>query len=138
MKMLYRVSRLLKDKRGFSGYFEIAVLILVFLMILTLSVSFLNVYAKHNLVNAMAHEIARYVEIKGEINGQTAAEIQRLKDISGFGDATVTFDKSGKLDLEEEFMVTVTVERKFGIGGIQVIPVTIQAVATGRSEVYWK
>lgn len=138
MRTLNKAKRLLKNKDGSSVYIELTVLFLVCMMLLSLSISFLNVYAKHNLVNTMAHELARYVEIKGQIDNSTYAEFNRLKTASGFGNATVNFDRSGKLSLEESFTVTVSVRERFGIGSVQVIPVTVKAVATGRSEVYWK
>jgi hypothetical protein len=115
-----------------------ASLYIVFIMLLALGMSALNVYARHNLVNAMAHEIARYVEIKGIIDAGTHAEFARLKQASGLTSATVSFDRTGRIPLEAPFTVTVTVKEKFGIGGIQVIPVEVKAVSTGRSEVYWK
>ena len=138
MRTLRKVKALLGNKDGAGTYIELTILFLVVMMLLTTSVSFLNVYAKHNLVNVMAHELARYVEIKGAIDGGTYAEFERLKSASGYHNAQVDFDRSGKLSLEEPFTVTVSVPEKFGIGSIQVIPVTVKAVATGRSEVYWK
>lgn len=136
--MKEKIRKLLKDKRGSGTFIEMAVLILVVLMMLALSISFLQIYARHNLINTMAHELARYVEIKGIINSDTYNEFERLKRASGFDSATVSFDQSGRLQLEEPFTVTVTVREKFGIGSIQVIPVDVKAVSTGRSEVYWK
>lgn len=138
MTIRRKAMRLLKEKRGMSAFVELAVLVLVILMLLALSISFLSIYARHNLVNTMAHEIARYVEIKGEIGSDTYAEFDRLKSASGFSTASVSFDATGRLQLEEPFTVTVTVTEKFGIGGFQVIPVTIKAISTGRSEIYWK
>ena len=131
---------LLKRGDGTSAYIELAVLIMVLVMFLAFAISFLSVYAKHNLVNAMAHEIARFVEIKGQINSAVYDEFDRLKLAAGptFSGATLSFDKSGKLDLEESFTVTVTLPQKFGIGGVEIIPVTVKAISTGRSEVYWK
>lgn len=135
---LLKAKKLLKSKAGMSGFIDIAVEILITMILLTVAITYLNVYAKHNLVNTMAHEIARYVEVKGQINSDTYTEFDRLKDASGFTGATVTFDKSGKLALEEAFTVTVSVQQKVGVGGIDVFPVTVKAVSTGRSEVYWK
>ena len=134
-----KILRLLKDNRGSSAYIELAVLILVCMMILALSVSFLGIYSKYNLVNAMAHEIARYVEIKGVINNDTFSEFNRLKSAAGLATAAVSFDRpAGRIQLEDPFTVTVTMTERFGIGGVQVIPVTVRAISTGRSEVFWK
>lgn len=138
MKLRRKICAVLKDRRGASAFADMSVMVIVFMMLLALTISFMNIYAKHNLTNTMAHEMARYIEIKGTIDSDTNAEFARLKQTSGFESATVSFDKSGKLDLEESFTVTVTVQERFGIGGIQVIPVEVKAIATGRSEVYQK
>ena len=140
MAVIYirKILRFLRDKRGSGTFVELAVLILVIMMFLSLSVSFLNIYAKYTIVNAMAHEIARYVEIKGVIDGNTFGEFDRLRSASGLSSATVSFDRSGRIQLEDPFTVTVTMTERFGIGSIRVVPVTVRAVSTGRSEVYWK
>ena len=137
--IIKKAIRLLREKRGMSAFIELAVLILIILMFLALSISFLNIYARNNIVNTMAHEMARYISIRGEIGGGTYAEFERLKVVSGFSTATVSFNRpNGPIPLEEPFTVTVTVVERFGIGTIQVIPVTVRGVSTGRSEVFWK
>lgn len=138
MRMIEKIKRKLKEKSGMSAYISIAVVVIVVVMLLVTNVTFLGIYAKYNQVNAMAHEIARYVEIKGQVNSDTYAEFERLRDAAGFTSAEVSFSRSGKIPLEDAFTVTVVVKSKFGVGGIQVIPVNVTAVASGRSEVYWK
>ncbi len=133
-----KIKQLLKDRSGTATFIEMAVLVIVCMMLLTMSISYLQIYSKHNLVNSMAHEIARFVEIEGEVSPDVYAEFERLKLATGFSNATVDLDKSGRIPLEERFTVTVSVQQKFGIGSIKVIPVTVKAIATGRSEVYWK
>lgn len=138
MKAFEKIKRTLRDKRGFSTFIELSVLCLVVLMMGVMCISYMQIYAKHNLVNSMAHEIARFVEIRGGVDGSTYTEFERLKRAAGYSDAAVSFSQTGRLQLEEPFTVTVTVQQKFGIGGIKVIPVTVKAIATGRSEKYWK
>lgn len=138
MIIIQKIKLKMKDRRGLATYIELAILLLVCMMLLALSVSFFQIYAKHNLVNSMAHELARRVEVTGEVGSSTYAEFERLKLASGYRDATVSFSHSGRIPLEEPFTVVVMVPQKFGIGGIQIIPMTVKAVATGRSEVYWK
>lgn len=137
-KQWQRAAALLKQKRGASAFIEMSVLILVVTMLLALVVSFFGIYAKYNLVNTMAHELARYVEITGEVSSDAYSEFERLKRASGFSNATVDFDKSGRIQLEEPFTVTVTVSERFGIGTLMIFPVNIKAVSTGRSEMFWK
>lgn len=133
-----RITNVLQDKRGSSVFIELAVFLLVCLMLLAVSVSFLQIYAKYNLINSMAHELSRYIQINGEVSSSTYGEFDRLKRTFGYSDANVNIDKTGRIPLEEPFTVVVTVQQNFGIGGFKVIPVTIKAVATGRSEKYWK
>ena len=45
--MKEKIRKLLKDKRGSGTFIEMAVLILVVLMMLALSISFLQIYARH-------------------------------------------------------------------------------------------
>ena len=46
---------------------------------------------------------------------------------------------SGRIQLNEEVTVTLTLRRNIGLfGGFGSFPITLQAQATGKSEVYWK
>jgi hypothetical protein len=51
----------------------------------------------------------------------------------------VTWSKTGKIQLNEEVTVTVTYQINIGLfAGFGSFPISLQAQATGKSEVYWK
>jgi len=52
---------------------------------------------------------------------------------------TVTWSKTGKIQLNEEVTVTVAYQSDIGLfGGFGSFPITLRADAAGKSEVYWK
>lgn len=138
MKLSKKITGKLKETNGESGFIGIAVIIMVVAICLVTITSYLRIYAKYNLVNSIAHEMARYVEIKGQVGPDAYDEFERLKRAAGFDTATITFSRTGRIPLEEPFTVTVTLSERFGVGSIKVLPVNVKAVASGRSEVYWK
>lgn len=61
-----------------------------------------------------------------------------LKEKTGL-DPAITWSKTGKIQLDQEFTVTVSVQKNIGLfGGFGYFPITLRAQATGKSEVYWK
>ena len=51
---------------------------------------------------------------------------------------TVEWSKTGNIQLNEDFTVTVKLEYDIGFGGVGSFPVTLISKATGKSEVYHK
>jgi len=49
------------------------------------------------------------------------------------------WSETGRIQLNEEVMVTVTYQTNIGLfGGFGSFPITLRADAAGKSEVYWK
>lgn len=129
---LQQLSAKLRCKRGASEYIAVLVGILILVTLLALSIEAYEIYMTKKDCEEVATEIARYIEIKGAYDSRAKAEFARLCEVTKL-DADISVTKSGKIQLEEEFTVTVsTTEYLF------TLPVSLQGRATGRSEVYHK
>lgn len=127
----------LKNKRG-EGYIDVAVLVLCSMLVIALAVKVLPVYIAKNQLDTFATELCREAEIAGRVGSETTQRAQVLKEKTGL-DPAVTWSKTGKIQLDEEFTVTVSMQENIGLfGGFGSFPVTLTAQATGKSEVYWK
>jgi hypothetical protein len=131
------VLKLLKSKRG-EGYIDVAVLVLCVMLVIALAVSVLPVFVTKNKLDTYATELCREAEIAGCVGSETTLWALVLTEKTGLS-PSVSWSKTGRLQLNEEFTVTVTVQFDLGIfGGFGSFPVTLKAEASGKSEVYWK
>ncbi|NSW91819.1 MAG: DUF4320 family protein [Firmicutes bacterium] len=127
----------LRDSRG-EGYIDVAVLVLCTMLVVALAVKVLPVYIAKSQLDTFAAELCREAEIAGRVGSETSLREQVLREKTGL-DPVVTWSKTGKIQLNQEFMVTVTLRRDIGLfGGFGSFPITLTAKATGKSEVYWK
>ena len=61
-----------------------------------------------------------------------------LTDSTGL-DPNIRWSKTGRIQLNEEVTVTLTLDMDIGLfGGFGSVPSTLRSEATGKSEVYWK
>jgi hypothetical protein len=131
------VLKKLKNKRG-EGYIDVAVLVLCAMLVIALAVKVFPVYIAKNQLDTFATELCREAEISGRVGSETTQRAQVLKEKTGL-DPAVTWSKTGKIQLDQEFTVTVSVQKNIGLfGGFGSFPITLRAQATGKSEVYWK
>lgn len=129
--------KLIKSKRG-EGYIDAAVLVMCMMLVIALSVSALPVFVTKNKVDTYTTELCREAEIAGRVGSETTLRAQVLTEKTGLA-PNVSWSKSGRLQLNEEFTVTVTAQTDLGIfGGFGSFPITLKAEAIGKSEVYWK
>lgn len=129
--------RALKSKRG-EGYIDVAVLVLCAMLVIALAVQVFPAYIAKQQLDTFASELIREAEITGRIGSETTTQEQLLRERTGL-EPEVTWSKTGKIQLNEEVTVTVTYEMNIGLfAGFGSFPVTLQAQATGKSEVYWK
>ena len=127
----------LRDSRG-EGYIDGAVLVLCTMLVVALAVKVLPVYIAKSQLDTFAAELCREAEIAGRVGSETSLREQVLREKTGL-DPVVTWSKTGKIQLNQEFTVTVTLRRDIGLfGGFGSFPITLTAKATGKSEVYWK
>lgn len=128
--------RKLKCNRG-SGYIDVVVIILSAMMVIALAVSVFPVYIAKSQLDSFAQELCREAEICGRIGSETASRELLLQEKLGLH-PEVEWSKTGNIQLNEEFTVTLTEEYDIGFGGFGSFPVTLTARAAGRSEVYHK
>jgi hypothetical protein len=131
------VIRALKNRRG-EGYIDVAVLVLCAMLVIALAVQVFPAYIAKQQVDTFASELIREAEIAGRVGTETDVQEQLLRERTAL-EPEVTWSKTGKIQLNEEVTVTVTYEMNIGLfAGFGSFPVTLQAQATGKSEVYWK
>lgn len=129
--------KLLKSRCG-EGYIDVAVLVLCVMLVIAVAVSVLPVFVTKNKLDAYASELCREAEIAGRVGSETTLRAQVLTEKTGFT-PNISWSKNGRLQLNEEFTVTVTLQTDIGIfGGFGSFPFTLKAQASGKSEVYWK
>lgn len=129
--------KLIKSRRG-EGYIDVAVLVLCVMLVIALAVSVLPVYVTKNKLDTYAAELCREAEIAGRVGSETTMRAQVLSERMGI-EPDVSWSKSGNIQLNQEFTVTVTLQTDLGLfGGFGSFPVTLQAKASGKSEVYHK
>jgi hypothetical protein len=131
------VLKLIRSKRG-EGYIDVAVLVLCVMLVIALAVSVLPVYVTKNKLDTYAAELCREAEIAGRVGSETTLRAQILSERMGI-EPDISWSKSGNIQLNQEFTVTVTLQTDLGLfGGFGSFPVTLQAKASGKSEVYHK
>lgn len=131
------LKKLLCSKGG-EGYIDVAVLVLCVMMVIAVAVSVLPVFMTKNKLDIYAGELCREAEIAGRVGSETTLRAQVLTEKTGLN-PEIVWSKTGKIQLNEEFTVTAKVEADIGLfGGFGSFPITLQARASGKSEVYWK
>ncbi|MCL6559054.1 MAG: DUF4320 family protein [Firmicutes bacterium] len=129
--------KLLRSRCG-EGYIDVAVLVLCVMLVVAVAVSVLPVFVTKNQLDTYAAELCREAEIAGRVGSETTLRAQVLSEKTGLS-PDISWSKTGRLQLNEEFTVTVTMRVDIGLfGGFGSFPVTLKAQASGKSEVYWK
>ena len=129
--------KILRSKKG-EGYIDVAVLVLCAMLVIALAVRVFPAYIIKQQVDTFATELMREAEIAGRVGTETTNRELLLREKTGIT-PTVTWSKSGRIQLNEEITVTVTFDTNIGLfGGFGSFPVTLRADAAGKSEVYWK
>ena len=121
-----------------EGYIDVCVLVLCAVLVLALAVRVLPVYIAKQRLDTFATELIREAEISGEVGGKTSEKSSELSGQLGI-DPQIVWSKTGRIQLNEEVTVTLTLERDIGLfGSFASSPVQLRAEASGKSEVYWK
>ena len=130
--MLKRLQEIIKSRQA-EGYIDVVVLVLCAVMVLALAIRILPVFVAKQQLDTFATELVREAEVT-ETDRRSAV----LREKTGL-DPNISWSMSGRIQLNEEVTVTLTLRRDIGLfGGFGSFPVTLQAQATGKSEVYWK
>lgn len=135
--MLEKTKCILKSRRA-EGYIDIVILMLCAMLVIALAVRVFPVYIQKQQVDTFAVELIREAEIAGRVGSETSHREQALREKTGL-QPTVSWSKTGKIQLNEEVMVTVTYQTNIGLfSGFGSFPITLRSDAAGKSEVYWK
>jgi hypothetical protein len=130
------MRKLLRSKRG-EGYIDVCIIVLVVIMILALFNAAAPVMTVKMQLDNFADELVREAEISGRIGAETTARARVLSEKTGLS-PKIEWSRNGKIPLNQEFTVTLTVTLDIGFGGFGSFPVTLTSKASGKSEVYWK
>lgn len=131
------LKHILKSKRG-EGYIDVAVLVLCAMLVIALAVRVFPVYIAKQQIDTFAAELIREAEIAGRVGTETSRREQLLREKTGLN-PTVTWSKTGRIQLNEEVTVMVTYQTNIGLfAGFGSFPITLRADAAGKSEIYWK
>lgn len=129
--------KVLKSRSG-KGYIDVVVIVLAVMMLLALVVRVAPVFVAKQQLDTFAAELCRTAEIAGRVGNETTVRVNRLKNETGL-DPVISWSKTGNIQLNEEFTVTLSTTVNIGLfGDFSSFPITLTAKATGVSEVYHK
>ena len=126
----------LTNKRG-SGYIDVVVIVLSAILVIALATSVFPVYIAKSQLDSFTQELCREAEICGRIGSESTSREITLTERLGIN-PDVEWSKIGRIQLNEEFTVTTTLEYDIGFGAFASFPVTLTSKAIGKSEVYYK
>lgn len=125
------------NKSG-EGYIDTVVLVLCAMLVIALAVRVYPIYVTKLQLDNFADELIREAEIAGRIGSETSDREQVLNEKTGLY-PSVSWSKTGNIQLNEEVTVTLTLEEDIGLfGGLGSFPIQLKARASGKSEVYHK
>jgi hypothetical protein len=131
------VLKALKSRRG-EGYIDACVLVLCAMLVVALAVRVFPMFILKQQLDTFASELCREAEIAGQVGAETARREQTLRESLGVA-PNVSWSRSGRIQLNEDVSVAVTLQTDIGLfGGFGSFPVTLRAEASGKSEVYWR
>lgn len=131
-----RIWKVLCDGRG-EGYVDVAVAVFAILMAMAVAFQVFPVFIAKMQLDNFADELIREAEVSGRVGSETTARYERLAEKTGMRPA-VTWSTTGRVQLNQEVSVRLTIDVNLGLGIIGNFPVTLTSGATGKSEVYWK
>lgn len=131
------LKRILRNERG-EGYIDTCVLVLCAVLVIALAVKVLPVFIAKQQLDTFATELVREAEVTGRVGSETSRRAAVLQERMGI-DPDITWSTGGRIQLNEEVTVILTLQEDIGLfGNFGSFPITLQAQATGKSEVYWK
>ena len=123
----------LRKRHSGEGYIDVCVLVVCAMLVLALAVRILPVFVAKQQLDTYAFQAK--VCARGTETSRRAAA---LTDSTGL-DPNIRWSKTGRIQLNEEVTVTLTLDMDIGLfGGFGSFPITLRSEATGKSEVYWK
>ena len=127
----------LRSTRG-EGYIDISVAVLVVMILLVAVIKIAPVFITKMTINNYANELCREAEIAGRVGTETTTRLDRLNESHPDLNPTITWSKTGNIQIGNTFTVTVSTTYDFSFFVFSTTPITISATAEGTSEVFWK
>ena len=135
--MLSQLQRKWREQSG-EGYVDVIVLILCVILVLALVMRVLPMFIQKQQLDTFATELVREAEVSGRVGSETSRRAAILSEQTGL-QPDIEWSKSGRIQLNDEITVTLTLETNIGLfGDFASFPITLQAQGGGKSEVYWK
>ena len=132
-----RLKKIAESQKG-EGYVDVIVLVLSAVMVLALSMRVLPVFIQKQQLDTFATERVREAEVSGRVGTETSRRAAILTEKTGLH-PDISWSADGRIQLNEEVTVTLTLDTNIGLfGEFASFPITLQAKASGKSEVYWK
>lgn len=111
--------------------------VFVVMLMIALATTVLPIFTQKAKLDTFADEVVRYAEIEGRIGAKTKNKINEMIEETGL-DPNVKWSKTGKIQLNNEFSLVLTLETDIGFFSFGSFQITLTSKATGRSENYWK
>lgn len=132
-----RLKKIAESQKG-EGYVDVIVLVLSAVMVLALSMRVLPVFIQKQQLDTFATELVGEAEVSGRVGTETSRRAAILTEKTGLH-PDISWSADGRIQLNEEVTVTLTLDTNIGLfGEFASFPITLQAKASGKSEVYWK
>lgn len=131
-----RVSNRLKSKKA-EGYIDVVVMCIAAMLVFATMLAVTPIFLTKLSLDNYANELAREAEIAGRVGTETTERLQRLNETKGLN-PTVTWDKTGRVQIGQDVTVTVQATVDIGFYVFGNIPIRLSSTATGTSEVLWK
>ena len=119
-------------KRSGEGYIDTCVLVLCAMLVIALAVKVLPVYVAKQQLDTFAAELVREAEITGRVGNETTSRAQVLSERLEI-DPDIRWSRTGRIQLNEEVTVTLTMDVDIGFGGLGSFPIELTAQASGRA-----
>ena len=130
--MLSQLRRKWREQSG-EGYVDVIVLVLCVMLVLALAMRILPVFIQKQQLDVFATELVREAEVSGRVGSETSQRAAILSEQMGLH-PDIEWSKSGRIQLNDEITVTLTLETNIGLFGDFVsFPITLQARAVGKS-----
>lgn len=134
------MKRLWKYKNG-EGYIDVAITILIVAFVMAFSLNMVSLIALNQNLKTVADQLVEYATLNGTTDiSSYALELSERTGIDFEYDMTgsAVIDASGKVQLGDQIMCHVTCAVTFTGFDETVFPMTLEASASGLSQVYWK
>jgi hypothetical protein len=128
--------KVLNSNRG-DMLIGVTVIVFMSMFVIAFALRVFPVFIEKQQLDTYASELCRVAAISGRVGSETNARMGKLNQTYNLS-PSVTWSKTGRIQLNEEITVQCSVTRNIGFGGIGPFSVPLTGRASGRSEVYWK